>query len=104
MIIIIFGSIIVDAESGKYTVSAEYPNGAYVRTGVDGMEERTPFVSTIMGMYWAVITMTTVGYGDVVPSSNVGRLLAVACAFVGCSSWLCPFPFLAQTLPSNTSV
>ena len=83
MIIIIFGSIIVDAESGKYTISEEYPSGAYVRRGVDGNDERTPFVSTIMGMYWAVITMTTVGYGDIVPVSDVGRLLAVACAFVG---------------------
>ena len=83
MIIIIFGSIITDAEKGVYTVNADYPNGAYVRTGADGDDEKTPFISTIMGMYWAVITMTTVGYGDVVPTSDVGRLLAVACAFIG---------------------
>ncbi|WP_371638206.1 ion channel [Synechococcus sp. GEYO] len=27
-------------------------------------------------MYWAIVTMTTVGYGDFVPQIVLGRLLA----------------------------
>jgi voltage-gated potassium channel len=34
-------------------------------------------------MYWAALTLTTVGYGDVVPVTSMGRLIASFTAFVG---------------------
>lgn len=34
-------------------------------------------------LYFCVVTMTTVGYGDIVPSSDVAKLLACAFAFAG---------------------
>jgi len=39
--------------------------------------------STWTGVYWAVSTMTTVGYGDVTPATEAGRAIAMAVMLVG---------------------
>lgn len=46
--------------------------------------EDTEVVSSILeSFYWAVITMTTVGYGDVVPRTILGKLTASVCMVFG---------------------
>jgi voltage-gated potassium channel len=44
-----------------------------------GVEHRT----TWDGIWWAATTVTTVGYGDVRPESDSGRILAIAIMLVG---------------------
>ena len=35
------------------------------------------------GLWWALVTITTVGYGDITPLTSVGRLVASALMFLG---------------------
>ena len=41
------------------------------------------FTSIPLSMYWAVVTLTTVGYGDIAPQTAVGRLLASLVMILG---------------------
>ena len=43
------------------------------------------FTSIPRSMYWAVVTMTTVGYGDIAPRTPVGQLLAAVLMIIGYS-------------------
>ena len=45
--------------------------------------ESSGFTSIPQGMYWAVVTMTTVGYGDIAPETVVGKLLASLIMILG---------------------
>jgi voltage-gated potassium channel len=41
------------------------------------------FSSIPMAMYWAIVTTTTVGYGDLTPHTNAGRIIASAMMLLG---------------------
>lgn len=41
------------------------------------------FTSVPMGVYWAISTVSTVGYGDVTPSTSVGRIFASIMMLLG---------------------
>lgn len=41
------------------------------------------FTSIPVAMYWAIVTMTTVGYGDLTPHTDAGRLLASVMMLLG---------------------
>ncbi len=43
------------------------------------------FSSIPNAMYWALITLTTVGYGDVSPVTSVGKVISIFTAFLGVS-------------------
>ena len=41
------------------------------------------FDSIPTGVYWAIVTMTTVGFGDIAPATTVGRMLASLLMLLG---------------------
>lgn len=48
------------------------------------MQDRSDYERYIMAFYWSVSTVTTIGYGDIVPHSSSERLVAVIAMIVGC--------------------
>ncbi|GMU64689.1 MAG: ion transporter [Acidobacteriota bacterium] len=47
--------------------------------------EAAGFVSIPRSMYWAIVTLTTVGYGDLAPQSGLGRFVASIVMLLGYS-------------------
>src|SRR5687768_4538477 len=45
--------------------------------------EEHGFTSIPVGIYWAVVTLTTVGYGDISPKTPVGQTLAAVVMIIG---------------------
>lgn len=41
------------------------------------------FTSIPVGVYWAITTMTTVGFGDITPQTDIGRVIASAMMLLG---------------------
>jgi uncharacterized membrane protein YgcG len=80
MITVLFGSLIYYAEAGEWS---DTYNG-FVRPTIDGEgEEISPFKSIPLSFWWVVVTITTVGYGDMVPTSVAGRLIATVAMYLG---------------------
>jgi len=50
---------------------------------VEGTEPETGFTSIPQSIYWAIVTMTTVGYGDISPQTVLGKFLASAVMILG---------------------
>lgn len=59
------------------------------------------FTSIPMSMYWAIVSMTTVGYGDIVPATSLGKSITVVLMLLGYSIIAVPTGvFSAQVLRS----
>ena len=53
------------------------------------------FTSIPQGMYWAVVTLTTVGYGDLAPATVLGKSLASIIMVMGYSLIVVPTGILS---------
>lgn len=73
--VIVFSSAVYYMERGDYNES--------LALYVDGDGKESQFQSIVGTFWWCIITMTTVGYGDVVPKTAIGRFIAAGASLTG---------------------
>jgi voltage-gated potassium channel len=82
-----FGQVLLEKRFELYTLSIFV--GSVVLVAAVAMylfeaEQPQPRVTSLMdALYWSVITITTVGYGDIVPQTTEGRVVAMVLVFAG---------------------
>ena len=59
-------------------------------------------ISISDSLYWALITMATVGYGDITPSTSLGRIVASATAIFGIAIYTLAISLLADAFLNIT--
>ena len=74
-------------------------------------EDYHDFPTMASGLWWAMITMSTVGYGDMYPRTALGKSIGVFCAFSGLIATALPVAVIAtnynaiyQTAETRTKI
>jgi voltage-gated potassium channel len=65
---------------------------------IEGPVAPEQFGSIPRALWWAVVTLTTIGYGDVYPTTPLGRVVASVVAFAGIGLIAMPTGILAAAL------
>ena len=69
---------------------------------VETGQPNTQFTDLGTSVYWAIVTMTTVGYGDITPITPVGRLLSAFVMLLGYTIIAVPTGIVTATIIDET--
>ena len=69
---------------------------------VEGGSGNEGFSSIPQSMYWAIVTMTTVGYGDAVPTTVAGKMIAAVVMIMGYSLIVVPTGIVSTEMAQAT--
>lgn len=74
-------AVVIEGAALHLVEGTDFPDDPTKTTGFDSIPQ---------SMYWAIVTMTTVGYGDVTPVTPLGKCLAALIMFLGYSMIIVP--------------
>lgn len=69
----------------------------------EGQQPGTEFVDIPTSIYWAVVTMTTVGYGDITPITGMGRFISAIVMLLGYTIIAVPTGIVSATMVREQS-
>ena len=69
---------------------------------VEGGVPNTQFTDLLTSIYWAIVTLTTVGYGDITPVTVIGRLLSGLIMILGYTIIAVPTGIVSATMIDET--
>lgn len=69
-----------------------------VESGVPGSQ----YTDIPTSIYWAVVTMTTVGYGDITPVTNIGRFFSTLVMLLGYTTMAVPPAIVTSEMVKST--
>ncbi len=69
---------------------------------VESGQPKTQFTDLATSVYWAIVTMTTVGYGDITPVTPIGRLLSAFVMLLGYTIIAVPTGIVTATIIDET--
>jgi len=81
--------------SGVFTMAIMVIVAASLMYGLEHAAQPESFGTIGESLWWAVVTMTTVGYGDVYPVTTLGRILAAVIMLLGVGIVALPAGILA---------
>lgn len=68
---------------------------------IEGSQEGSSFNNIPNSIYWAIVTMTTVGYGDITPVTPIGRLFSAVIMLIGYTIIAVPTGIVSATMVSE---
>lgn len=69
---------------------------------VEGDMPNTSFTDIPTSIYWAIVTLTTVGYGDITPVTLLGRFLSAFVMILGYTIIAVPTGIVSATMIDET--
>jgi len=108
--LVLFGSMMWYLESGKWYPKGhptleklgQTAEGAYVRIDYTPFGfNLSPFTSIPASFWYVIATMTTVGYGDVVPVTDPGKTVGTVCMLSGILSMALPIGVIGSNFAAE---
>ncbi len=83
--------IVIVAGTIMYEIENDFPKDA-------NGDSLSKFTSIPIGIYWAIVTMTTVGFGDIVPLTDAGKIVSAILILLGYSLIIVPTGFVSAEI------